>query len=228
MQPKKKEPRITRRFDRRVRRFKSMQPIRHSFRLALLSAVLVCFSHATVAQTADHKFAYPKRPFTHDGKIGTEYEPREDSTIVTLEPVVVETSPAGKELLRLAAIFQYPGKIPTKPKHISLGFYGDYPQCKFSGQPKMTMLVDGERIEFGWNPRGIRERKPDEEGVAFSFNEGAGGEKCEELMFMTISQKNFLRVVNAKNVEVQIDELKFKLTESNLEALRDLASRMLL
>ena len=28
--------------------------------------------------------------------------------------------------------------------------------------------------------------------------------------------------------KVQIDELKFKLTESNLEALRDLASRMLL
>ena len=64
--------------------------------------------------------------------------------------------------------------------------------------------------------------------MTFSFNEGAGGDKCEELMFMTISQKNFLRVVNAKTVEVQIDELKFKLTETNLEALRDLASRMLL
>jgi len=189
---------------------------------------LVCFSQATVAQTADQKFAYPKRPFTHDGRLGTQYEPKEDATIVTLEPVVVEASSAGKELLRLAAIFQYQGKTPIKPKHISLGFYGDYPQCKFSKEPKMTMLLDGERIEFGWNPRGIRERKPDEEGVAFSFNEGAGGEKCEEIMFMTISQKNFLKVVNAKTVEVQIDELKFKLTESNLEALRDLASRMLL
>ncbi len=207
----------------------SMQHLRHSFfKFVLLCVVLVCFSHATLAQSAEQKFAYPKRPFTHDGKFGTQYEAREDTTIVTLEPVVVETSSAGKELLRLAAIFQYQGKVPTKPQHISLGFYGDYPKCKFSGQPKMTMLVDGERIEFGWNPRGIRERKPDEEGVAFSFNEGAGGEKCEELMFMTISQMNFLRIVNAKNVEGQIDELKFKLTESNLEALRDLASRMLL
>ena len=206
----------------------TMHSARLSFKLFLLSVVLFCFTHATVAQTADQKFAYPKRPFTHDGKVGTQYEPREDVTIVTLDPVVVEVSPAGKELLKLAAIFQYQGKIPTKPQHISLGFYGDYPQCKFSGKPKMTMLVDGERIEFGWNPRGIRERTADEEGVAFSFNEGAGGEKCEELMFMTISQKNFLRVVNAKTVEVQIDELKFKLTDSNLEALRDLASRMLL
>ena len=205
-----------------------MLPARYSFRLVLLSVLLVCVSQAAVAQTADQKFAYPKRPFTHDGKLGTQYEPREDATIVTLEPVVVESSPSGKELLRLAAIFQYQGKTPIKPKTISLGFYGDYPQCKFSKEPKMTLLLDGERIEFGWNPRGIRERKPDEEGVAFSFNEGAGGEKCEEIMFMTISQKNFLKVVNAKTVEVQIDELKFKLTESNLEALRDLASRMLL
>lgn len=206
----------------------SMQPASQSFKLVLLGVVLICLSQATAAQSAAQKFAYPKRTFTHDGKFGTQYEPREDNTIVTLEPVVVEASPAGREMLRLAAIFQYPGKTPTKPKHISLGFYGDYPQCKFSAQPKMTMLVDGERIEFGWNPKGIRERKPDEEGVAFSFNEGAGGDRCEELMFMTISQKNFLRVVNAKNVEMQIDELKFKLTEANLEALRDLASRMLL
>lgn len=205
-----------------------MQPTRHSFRLALLSAVLVCFGQATVAQTADQKIAYPKRPFTHEGKIGTEYDAQDNATIVTLEPILVESSPSGKELLRLAAIFQYQGKTPARPKHISLGFYGDYPQCQFSGKPKMTMLVDGERIEFAWNPRGIRERAADEEGVAFSFNEGAGGEKCEEIMFMFISQKNFLKVVNAKNVEVQIDELKFKLTESNLEALRDLASRMLL
>ncbi|HKO42002.1 MAG TPA: hypothetical protein VJU84_01825 [Pyrinomonadaceae bacterium] len=206
----------------------TMQSAHHSFKLVLLLMVLVCIGQVTIAQSTDQNFAYPKRPFKHDGKFGTEYEPREDNTIVTLEPVVVEASPAGKELLRLAAVFQYPGKVPTKPKHISLGFYGDYPQCRFSAQPKMTVLVDGERIEFGWNARGIRERKPDEEGVAFSFNEGAGGARCEELMFMTISQKNFLRVVNAKNVEMQIDELKFKLTEANLEALRDLASRMLL
>src|SRR5687768_17882155 len=179
------------------------QPPRYSFKLVLLSVGLVCFSQATVAQTADQKFAYPKRPFTHDGRLGTQYKPKEGATIVTLEPFVVEASSAGKELLRLASIFQYQGKSPIKPNHISLGFYGDYPQCKFSKEPKMTMLLDGERIDFGWNPRGIRERKPDEEGVAFSFNEVASGENCEEIMFMTISQKNFLRVVNAKMVEVQ-------------------------
>jgi hypothetical protein len=52
------------------------------------------------------------------------------------------------------------------------------------------------------------------------------GDKCNEILAMFISQKNFLRLVNARHVEVQVDAFKFKLTEANLEALRDLASRM--
>lgn len=205
-----------------------MQPAHHSFKLVLLSVVLVCFSQAAVAQSPDQQFAYPKRPFKHDGKFGSQYSAEEDTTIVTLAPMPVELSESGKPILLVAAIFGYQGKVPIKPKHISLGFYGYYPQCKFSAQPKMTIFMDGERVDFGWNPTGIRERKLDDEGVAFSFNEGSGGPQCDENMFMFISQRNFLKVVNSKNVEVQVDALKFKLTESNLEALRDLASRMLL
>ena len=221
---------ITRRQRRCMNRtmINTMQPIRHLCTLVLLAVVPICFSQTTVAQATDQNLAYPKRPFKHDGKFGSQYSPEEDTTIVTLEPMPVALSESGKPVLLVAAIFGYQGKVPVKPKHISLGFYGYYPQCKFSAKPKMAMLMDGERVEFGWNPTGIRERKLDDEGVAFSFNEGSGGEQCDENMFMFISQKNFLKVVNAKNVEVQIDELKFKLTESNLEALRDLASRMVL
>lgn len=206
----------------------TMKRASYAFALVLLCLVVVYCNHVSLAQASDQKFAYPKRPFKHDGKFGSQYSAEEDTTIVTLEPMPVELSESGMPVLLVAAIFGYQGKAPIKPKHISLGFYGYYPQCKFSAKPKMTMLMGGERVEFGWNPTGIRERKLDDEGVAFSFNEGTGGEQCDENMFMFISQKNFLKVVNAKNVEVQIDELKFKLTESNLEALRDLASRMVL
>ena len=45
---------------------------------------------------------------------------------------------------------------------------------------------------------------------------------------MFISQKNFVKLVNARNVEIRIAEFKLKLTDSNLEALRDLASRMVM
>ena len=197
-------------------------------KLILLCLVSSAVNPSVLSQTTEQKFAYPKRQFKHDGKFGTQYTPEEDATLITLDPLVVVASESGSALLEIAAVFQYPGKVAQKPKHISLGFYGDYAECKFSPQPKMTILADTERLDFGWNPKGFRDRKADEEGVAFSFNEGGGGVKCDEVMFMFISQSNFLKVVNANNVEVEIDKLKFKLTESNLEALRDLASRMLL
>jgi hypothetical protein len=54
------------------------------------------------------------------------------------------------------------------------------------------------------------------------------GGRCNEVVAMFISQKNYLKVVNAHDVEVQIGKFKFKLKESDLEAMRDLASRMAL
>jgi hypothetical protein len=197
----------------------------YSLQLILLCFAVVSFTPATLAQDAKQQSVYPKRTFNHDGKFVTEYEAAEDTTHVFLEPVIVEPSQSTKPSLQLAASFLYQGKSPVKPKHISLAFFAFYPECKFSDKPKMTMLIDGERIEVGFSFKSFRERKPDEEGVAFSFNE-IEGDKCDELLAMFISLKNFIKVVNARNVEVQIDEFKFKLKESNLEALRDLASRM--
>ncbi|HEX8775269.1 MAG TPA: hypothetical protein VF735_16990 [Pyrinomonadaceae bacterium] len=87
------------------------------------------------------------------------------------------------------------------------------------------MLIDEELVKFGHTFKPFRERKPDEEEVSFSFRE-MEGDRCNEVLAMFISQKNFLKLVNAQNVEVLVDDFKFKLTEANLEALRDLASRM--
>jgi len=193
----------------------------------LFCIALVSFAPAALAQDANQEPMYPKRAFSHDGKFVTEYEAAENTTIVFLEPVIVESSNSAKTSLRLAASFQYEGKSPVKPKHISLAFYALYPECKFSGKPKTTMVINGAPVEFGFSLKSFRERKPDEEGVAFSFNE-IEGDRCDEVVFMFISQKNFLKVVNARNVEVRIDNFKFKLKEPNLEALRDLASRMVM
>ncbi len=181
------------------------------------SVTLACLALSQdVSQTA-----VPKRPFNHDGQFITQYDAKENTTFVFLEPVFID---AAKISLRLAAGFQYEGRIATKPSHISLSFYALYPECKFSSS-KVTMRLDGKPLGFGSSFKSFRERKPDEEGVAFRFDE-IEGDKCNDSLLMFISQKNFLRIVNAKDVEVQIDAFKFILTEANLEALRDLASRM--
>ncbi len=191
--------------------------------MKLTSFFAALFILASVALAQDGRQpAFPKRPFNHDAKFVTEYEAKENITHVFLEPVFID---AAKTSLRLAADFQYVGKIPVKPKHISLAFYTLYPDCKFSSRPILTMLVDGKPMKFGFTFKSFRERKSDEEGVAFSFSE-MEGDKCNEVLAMFISQNNFLKVVNAKHVAVQVDSFEFKLTEANLEALRDLASRM--
>jgi hypothetical protein len=188
-------------------------------KLTSFFASLLILASIAFAQEASER-AFPKRPFNHDAKFVTEYEAEENTTHVFLEPVFIDSTS-----LRLAADFQYVGKSPVKPKHISLAFYTLYPDCKFPSRPMLTMLVDGELVKFGFTFKSFRERKSDEEGVAFSFSE-MEGDKCNEILAMFISQKNFLRLVNARHVEVQVDAFKFKLTEANLEALRDLASRM--
>ena len=191
---------------------------------ASFCAALVIVSSITLGQDA-RQTAFPKRTFNHDGKFVTEFEAEENMTHVFLEPVFIEHSESAKTSLRLAANFQYEGKVPAKPKHISLAFYTLYPDCKFPFRPDLTMFIDGKSVRFGHTFKSFRERKPDEEGVAFSFSE-MEGDRCNEVLAMFISQKNFLKLVNAQNVEVEVDDFKFKLTETNLEALRDLASRM--
>jgi hypothetical protein len=185
---------------------------------------LIVFVSMALGQSSEPG-AYPTRLFNHDGKFVTEHETTENTTLVSLEPVFIDHSETAKTSLRLAAGFQYEGTKPVKPKHISLAFYTLYPDCKFSFRPKLTMFVDGEVVQFDYALKSFRQRKPDEEGVAFSFSE-MEGERCNELLAMFISRKNFLKVVNAKNVEVKVDAFRFKLTDANLEALRDLASRM--
>jgi len=166
--------------------------------------------------------AFPKRVFTHEGKFVTKYEVTENTTSVFLEPVYIDSA---KTSLRVAADFQYLGKTPVRPEHISLAFYTSYPDCKFPYGPTLSMTIDGESVKFEYTLKSFRDRKPDEEGVAFSFSEMEGN-KCTEVLAMFISLKNFLKLVNAQNVEVQVDAFKFTLTDASLEALRDLASRM--
>ena len=191
--------------------------------------LMICLSSALSAQDSHSTTAYPKRGFKHDGKIVSEYRVEDGvgTTYVSLEPVFIERSESANTSLRLAVDFQYEGKTPIKPKHISLAIYTLYAECKIPFKPDLTMFVDGEPIKFEYTFKSWRERKSDEEGVAFSFSE-MEGDRCNEVLAMFISQKNFVKLVNARNVEIRIAEFKLKLTDSNLEALRDLASRMVM
>ena len=52
------------------------------------------------------------------------------------------------------------------------------------------------------------------------------GQMSFEMLFARFKYPGLLRLVNAKSVVMKVDQLEFKLVDQELEALRDLASRM--
>jgi hypothetical protein len=192
--------------------------------------VLLVMCSVFLAQVPTPKPAYPKRDFKHHDTFRSEsnVEDGVETTYVFLEHSVIMASEADKTSISLMAGFQYDGKAPVKPKHISIAFFNVTPKCTMPLYPEVIFLFDGAPLRIPPSFKGWRDRKPDEEGAPFAFGEMKRDGLCHEWTALFISQKNFLRLVASHEVEVHIDNLKFKLTETNLEALRDLASRMVL
>jgi len=183
-----------------------------------------------LAQVSTPKPAYPKRDFKHHDTFTSEASVEEgvETTYVLLEHSVIKASDTDKTSISLMASFQYDGKTPVKPKHIILAFFNVAPKCMLPLHPDTAFFFDGVILHMPESFKGWRERKPDEEGVTFAFGEMKRDGMCHEWTSLFLSQKNFLRMVSSRDVEVQIGTLKFTLAETNLEALRDLASRMVL
>jgi len=183
-----------------------------------------------LAQVSSPKPAYPKRDFNHRNTFRSEshVEDGVENTYVFLENSVIRFSESDKTSLTLMAAFQYEGKTLVKPKHIVLYFFNVAPKCVLPLHPDTTFSFDGVPLILPESFKYWRDRKPDEEGVGGGLGEMKRDGMCHEWTVMYISQKNFLRLVSSNAVEVHIGALTFKLTESNLEALRDLASRMVL
>lgn len=180
------------------------------------------------AQIDAPKSAYPKREFKHTDRftVKTTVEDGINTNYVFLDRSVVRPFGAGKVSIGLMASFQYDGKILVKPKHIVLNFFHVAPTCVMPLHPETKFVFDGVALNMPQSFKGWRDRKPDEEGVGFAFGDIKGDGLCHEFTMMFISQKNFLRLVSSQDVDVHIGSLKFRLKETNLEALRDLASRM--
>jgi hypothetical protein len=191
---------------------------------------LLCGCSVLHAQGDGPKPAFPKREFKHANTFSEKavMEDGVETNYVFLDKTIVKPFGADPTSFSLMASFQFDGKALVRPKHISLNFYRDAFDCQMSLHPTIEFAFDGVSLQMPDSVKGWRDRKPDEEGVASRFGKMYDDGLCHEFTHMYISQKNFLRLVSSKEVEVRIDSVKFKLSVENLEALRDLASRMAL
>src|SRR5258705_8392168 len=104
------------------------------FKLPVLLAMCSVF----LAQVP--KSAYPKREFKHHDTFRSEnnVEDGVETTYVFLEHSVITTSEEDKTSISLMANFQYDGKDPVKPKHISIAFFKVVPKCTMPLHPDIT------------------------------------------------------------------------------------------
>jgi len=149
--------------------------------------------------------------FGNDFHFKQEYDKFDNETTVLLT-LDLEPSKVSYSLERLVffSYFSYLGREVETPIVVMIGFSSFSEDWEYLTSRKLTFLVDDKPLEIG---------SLDHDGRV-----GSG------YLFETLSQliplSQFLRIVNAKNVEGKLFTTEFKFTEEQLEALRDYASRM--
>ncbi len=175
--------------------------------------VLLCF---TSASAQDNKEKSKKRGYQHLSDIITQYDKAKDETKVELKRMAVRPVMEPRaHVLYMTAYYIYPGKTPSKPKEVVIGFVSNSNNRdrKFQESSDLTANLDGKEIKFG----------PFELIDARSMP----GFFKEVLGFFAPFDDFFHLVDNNKDaLSMSLGKVRFDLTRDNLEALRDLASRI--
>jgi hypothetical protein len=123
--------------------------------------------------------------------------------------------------LDIQAAFVYPGHVlSSTPEALEFGIRVGKeggPLFKAKESPELIAVVDGETISLG-------------KALLMKGKTWLDSETTTQRTFAQLSARftyqGLLRIVRAKKVAMKVGQLQFNLRESNLEALRDLASRM--
>jgi hypothetical protein len=187
-------------------------------RASLISIMFLLAATSILAQSSA-----PKRKFKHRGKIETKYDRFRNQTTVRLEPYYVQgTAPKLDPLagIEISAGFVYEGQTLTKhPDEVLFGIVSTSADgFRYDQDRGLIALVDGERVDLGQMDRVDASYK--KKGIVIPDR------YYVEVLAISMKYDVFLKIANAKVVEMQAGRREFKLRDEHLEALRDLASRM--
>lgn len=176
----------------------------------VLLLMIVC-STAVVAQ--DQK---KRRHFDHTADIVTEYNKDKDETKVELKQVKITGAKVNDEhLLNLTAYYIYPGKTPSKPAEVVLGFVSaSYNrERKFQDYRELKATIDGKQETLG---------------TMELIDSRLVSKYYKEVLGIFLPWDVFERLIEGKrdSLEMSIGNVRFALEKLHLEALRDLASRV--
>lgn len=159
------------------------------------------------ATSTDIKLNFPpKKAYQHKFKFKTKYEKINNYTSVGFDNMQLGNS------LSLNAFFVSIGKTITTPKTVSLTFVSNTENWRYlKFRPIDLLLNETERISLG---------VPDNSTTVHSGS-------VLELMSIDIPIETYLKIVNSNVIEGSIGITKFKFNESQIEVLRDFATKMI-
>jgi hypothetical protein len=168
----------------------------------------------------------PQRILTYSGEIETSYDQVKGITTVRLNPMQVygesltSAKYIGGDEARFSASFTYLGRrLRVQPKTVLFSLVSTSKDWKYSDFRKLTALVDGKRLNLG----------PLERVPSFTVSASANTKSedyISQWIAISLTYKTFLRIANGKKVQIRMGPREFKLERNHLEALRDLATRM--
>lgn len=183
--------------------------------IVLLCSILVNAQSAT-----------PQRKFKHSGKIITNYDKSKNLTTVYLQPyqaapiTVVGKNPGS--ITAFAAGFKYEGTQSSgNPETIEFVVEitrGDQRVDRLE-LADLSATVDGEQINLG------KLKTLSSKLLDFSVL-GSGQSIYTEINGVILTKDALRKLAAGKEVELRTGNIKLKLKDSHLEALRDLASRI--
>lgn len=147
--------------------------------------------------------------YAHKYEIKSVYDKFKQRTEISLEPRFSETQRLPGSLV---IIYSYPGETPAQPDTVEWGLISVSDTWEYLDCHSTIFLVDGAT-------RFTPETQHDGEVGSSGF--------VVETVHGLWTLEEFLQVVNAQTVEGQLCNTEFSFSSEQMEALRDVASRML-
>lgn len=161
------------------------------------------------APTRDTSIDIPlQNTYKHTSTITEEYDRFKKETVITMYSSLADSfkgRPHG-----LVVIYSYPGEKAQIPDKVEIGFSSTYEDWTYLRCHDLTFLIDGE-------PVSVRSEH---------IGDVLSGGSVAETVIGFLTPQIFLQMANAKKLEGKICNDEFVFSESQMEALRDTASRM--
>lgn len=177
-------------------------------------------------QLGQDKNRTPRRIVADNRNIETSYDRIKKLTTVSLIPMQVYGEPLssshyiGSDQASFGASFTHLGRtLRAQPKRVLFSLTSTSQDWKYSDFRKLTAFVDGRRLNLG----------PMEHVPSFTVNASANtnsDDYISQAIAISVPYKTFVRIASGKKVQIRMGPREFVLTKNHLEALRDLAGRM--